>query len=63
MNITIISKTIGAPHGASQSGMDLVLACNQNNHKVTLIHKYGNKLPNNIDGHSLKNMQLIIKLI
>lgn len=59
MNITIISKTIGAPHGASQSGMDLVLACNQNNHKVTLIHKYGNKLPNNIDDHSLKNIKVL----
>lgn len=59
MNITIISKTIGAPHGASQSGLDLVLACNQNNHKVTLIHKYGSKLPAKIDGHSLKNINVL----
>ena len=58
MNITIISKTIGAPYGASQSGLDLVLACNQSSHNVSLIHKYGSTFPKDIDGYSLKNIDV-----
>ena len=58
MKITIITKTIGALHGASQSGVDLILACNQTINKVTVVHRYGSKLPNSIDNYKFKKLKV-----
>ena len=58
MKLTVITKTIGALHGASQSGIDLILACNQTEHDVTVIHRYGSKIPNNIDGYYFKKLKI-----
>ena len=61
MKLTVITKTIGALHGASQSGIDLILACNQTEHDVTVIHRYGSKIPNNIDYSKLSGLSNEVK--
>ena len=57
MHCTIMTPSIGSLNGASQSSMDLILACNQVNRFLSVIYLHSSKIPNNIDCHKLKDLK------
>ena len=58
MNLTIITRSIGALNGASQSAMDLILACNQIQKKLNIIYQSKSRFPKKIDNYSFKNINI-----
>ena len=58
MNLTIITRSIGALNGASQSAMDLILACNQIQKNLNIIYQSKSRFPKKIDNYSFKNINI-----
>ena len=56
MNIMIITSSLGALNGASQSAMDLILACNQSKERLSIIYNGYKKIPKSIDGYYFKKL-------
>ena len=57
MNCTIITPSMGALNGASQSAVDLALACAQTYENLSIIYKHKSKIPETIDGYSFKSIE------
>ena len=57
MNCTIITPSMGALNGASQSAVDLALACAQTYENLSIIYKHKSKIPETIDGYSFKSIK------
>ena len=58
MTLSIITSSLGATNGASQSALDVILACKQSFDNINVIYKNSSKLPQSLDDYSLNNISI-----